>query len=133
CKWCQFRVWRMGSRQFQYADLTFRLALLQWSTAMALASFGYFGVHSDKLSDWENYGRNLLGLELVDKTATTLKFRMDDRKQRIIVSSEPEILDTFGWEVNSPGELEEIAARVEAARIPVNRVSAADADLRAVT
>ena len=83
---------------------------------MALASFGYFGVHSDKLSDWENYGQNLLGLELVDKTSTTLKFRMDDRKQRIIVSSDPEIVDTFGWEVNSPGELDAIAARVEAAK-----------------
>jgi 2,3-dihydroxybiphenyl 1,2-dioxygenase len=100
---------------------------------MALASFGYFGVHSDKLSDWESYGQNLLGLELVDKTSTTLKFRMDDRKQRIIVSSDPEILDTFGWEAESSSELDAIAARVEAAKIPVSRISAADAGLRAVT
>src|SRR4029077_14585444 len=101
--------------------------------AMALAAFGYFGVHSDKLSDWANYGQNLLGLELVDKTSTTLKFRMDDHKQRIIVSSDPEILDTFGWEVSSPSELDAIAARVEAAKVNVSRISAADAALRGVS
>jgi 2,3-dihydroxybiphenyl 1,2-dioxygenase len=100
---------------------------------MAVASFGYFGVHSDKLADWETYGQNLLGLELVDKTSTTLKFRMDDLKQRIIVSSDPDIVDTFGWEASSPDELNAIAARVETAGIPVSRVSGADADLRAVT
>jgi len=66
---------------------------------MALSSFGYFGVHSDRLADWEAYAQNLLGLELVEKTSTTLKFRMDDRKQRILVSSDPDILDTFGWEI----------------------------------
>src|SRR5437868_13227160 len=100
---------------------------------MALSSFGYFGVHSDRLTDWETYGKNLLGLELVEKTATTLKFRMDDRKQRILVSSDPDILDTFGWEVDSLAELEDIAARVEAAKIPVSRISAADAAMRGVT
>ena len=100
---------------------------------MALSSFGYFGVHSDHLADWEAYGQNLLGLELVEKTSTTLKFRMDDRKQRILVSSDPDILDTFGWEVSTTTELETIAARVEAAKVPVNRVSAADAALRGVS
>jgi len=99
---------------------------------MALSSFGYFGVHSDRLSDWENYGQNLLGLELVEKTSTTLKFRMDDRKQRIIVSSDPAILDTFGWELGSPADLQTIATRVELAKIAVTRISSAEAALRGV-
>jgi 2,3-dihydroxybiphenyl 1,2-dioxygenase len=100
---------------------------------MALSSFGYFGVHSDKLDDWASYGPSFLGLELVDRTSTMLKFRMDDRKQRIIVSSAPEILDTFGWEVTDKAELDRIAARVEAASIPVSRLSSAEVQLRGVT
>jgi 2,3-dihydroxybiphenyl 1,2-dioxygenase len=100
---------------------------------MALSSFGYFGIHSDKLGDWESYAGGFLGLELVEKTSTTLKFRMDDRKQRILVSSNPEIVDTFGWEVADAAAVDAIAARVEAAKIPVARVSTADCAMRGVS
>lgn len=100
---------------------------------MSLSSFGYFGIHSDRLSDWQHYGQSFLGLELVEKTSTTLKFRMDDRKQRIIVSSDPGIVDTFGWEVDSCASLEAIAARVEAAKCAVTRILPVEAELRGVT
>ena len=99
---------------------------------MALSSFGYFGVYSDRLADWADYGPKFLGLDLVEKTATTLKFRMDDRRQRIIVSSDPRLPDTFGWEVADAQELERIAQRVEAAKTAVRRVPAADCALRGV-
>ena len=99
---------------------------------MPLSSFGYFGIHSTNLADWEHYGPKFLGLDLVDKTKTTLKFRMDDRKQRIIVSSNPELPDTFGWEVKDTAELDNTAARLEAAKTEVHRVPAADAELRGV-
>lgn len=99
---------------------------------MALSSFGYFGIRSDKLGDWEAFGPKFLGLELVEKTATSLKFRMDDRKQRIIVSSEAELADTFGWEVADGAELDAIAARVEAAKIPVTPLPASECMRRGV-
>ena len=73
---------------------------------MSLSSFGYFTVHSDKLADWEEYGTRFLGLQLAEKTSSQLKFRMDDRKQRIVVSSEPEFATAFGWEVEDCGESE---------------------------
>ncbi len=100
---------------------------------MALASFGYFGIRSDKLDDWANYGPGFLGLDLVERTATTLKFRMDDRRQRIIVSSDADVVDTFGWEVADGAELDAIAARVESAKVAVTRVPAAELALRGVT
>jgi 2,3-dihydroxybiphenyl 1,2-dioxygenase len=99
---------------------------------MPLSSFGYFGIHSTRLDDWEAYGTAFLGLELVDKTRTALKFRMDDRKQRILVSSDPAMADTFGWEVADGVALDDLAARVEAAKIPVHRVPQADAQQRGV-
>lgn len=96
-------------------------------------SFGYLGLHSDKLEDWAAFGPRFLGLELIERTRTTLKFRMDDRKQRILVSSDPAIVDTFGWEVGSASIMEAIAARVEAAKMPVMRVPATECALRAVS
>lgn len=99
---------------------------------MALSSFGYFGIRSDRLADWETYGPKFLGLELVEKTATSLKFRMDDRKQRIIVSSEQELADTFGWEVRDARELDAIAGRIEAAKITVSKLPAAECARRGV-
>jgi 2,3-dihydroxybiphenyl 1,2-dioxygenase len=74
----------------------------------------------------------LLGLELVDKTRTALKFRMDDRKQRILVSSDAAIADTFGWEVGDAAALDAVALRVEAAKIAVHRVAQTEADQRGV-
>lgn len=99
---------------------------------MALSSFGYFGIHSDRLADWEAYGPGFLGLELVEKTGTTLKLRMDDRKQRILVSSDPALRDTFGWEVKDAAGLEGLAARLEAAEIAVTRLSRAECLMRGV-
>lgn len=91
---------------------------------MALSSFGYFTLHSDKLADWEEYGTKFLGLQLAEKTSSQLKFRMDDRKQRIVVSSEPEATTVFGWEVEDVAALDDLAARLEAAKTAVSPMSA---------
>ena len=43
-------------------------------------SLGYVGVRAKELGDWAGYGSGLLGLQRIDKTRSTLAFRMDDRK-----------------------------------------------------
>jgi len=58
---------------------------------MSLAAFGYVGLRSDKLDDWAEYAPKFLGLQLVERTQSALKFRMDDRKQRIVESSDAAI------------------------------------------
>ena len=99
---------------------------------MRLNALGYVGVYSDKLDDWATYGPQFLGLELVERTAGMLKFRMDDRKQRIIVSNEAGAAHAFGWEVEDAAALDALAARLEAAKIEVARVPADELAMRAV-
>jgi 2,3-dihydroxybiphenyl 1,2-dioxygenase len=100
---------------------------------MQLQSFGYFGIRSQKLDDWAEYGPKFLGLEVVERTPTTLKLRMDDRKQRILVSSTDADVTAFGFEVADAAALDALAARLEGQQVPVRRVPSADAALRGVT
>ncbi len=100
---------------------------------MMLEGLGYVGIRSDRLDDWAAYGPAFLGLELVERTAGMLKFRMDDRKQRLIVSGAGDAQHTFGWEVEDAAALEAVAARVEAAKLPVEPMPAADLAMRGVT
>ncbi len=100
---------------------------------MVLGSFGYFAIRSDRIDDWATYGPRFLGLELVERTPTTLRLRMDDRKQRIVVSTEALDGHAFGWEVADAAALEAVAGRLEAAKIGVVRLGAGEAALRGVT
>ena len=56
--------------------------------AMSVQSLGYVGIRAKSLGDWGDYGTKLLGLQRIDKSASSLAFRMDDRKQRIIVDQD---------------------------------------------
>jgi 2,3-dihydroxybiphenyl 1,2-dioxygenase len=81
---------------------------------MTLQAFGYFGVGSPDLEDWEQFGSGLLGFQTVERTKSLLSFRMDDRKQRFVVDRElPAGSRFFGWEVASAAALDVFAARLE--------------------
>ena len=99
---------------------------------MPLESLGQIAIRSDKLDDWAVFGPKLLGLELVERTASLLRFRMDDRKQRIIVSTGESDANTIGFEVADAAELDALAARLEASKIAVRRLTAAETALRCV-
>jgi 2,3-dihydroxybiphenyl 1,2-dioxygenase len=100
---------------------------------MTLSALGYVGLRSDRLADWAAFGPAFLGLQLVERTGGVLKFRMDDRRQRIIVSDAEDAAHTFGWEVADATAMDAVAARIEAARLPVERMLSADLALRGVT
>lgn len=88
---------------------------------MQILSLGYLGVNAESLSDWEDYGTKLLGLQAVDKSTKTTAFRMDDRRQRLYVEENGKSsLQYFGWEVLDSAALQSIAAKVEAAGITVH-------------
>ena len=99
---------------------------------MTLSAFGYASLRSDRIDDWAEYGAKFLGLQLVERTKSALKFRMDDRKQRIVVSAEDTAENVFGWEVEDRAALDALAGRLEAAKVLVTRVPAAVAALRGV-
>jgi 2,3-dihydroxybiphenyl 1,2-dioxygenase len=96
-------------------------------------ALGYVGVRAKDLGDWASYGSGLLGLQRIDKTRSTLAFRMDDRKQRIIVAADGgEGIGFFGWEVADAAALDNFAGELEHARINVARGARALADERHV-
>jgi 2,3-dihydroxybiphenyl 1,2-dioxygenase len=99
---------------------------------MTLSAFGYASVRSDRLEDWAEYGAKFLGLQLVEHTRSTLSFRMDDRKQRIVVRSDADARHVFGWEVADASALDALAGRLEAAKISVRRVAQPTLQLHAV-
>jgi 2,3-dihydroxybiphenyl 1,2-dioxygenase len=96
-------------------------------------SLGYVGVRAKDLSDWAGYGSGLLGLQRIDKSRGTLAFRMDDRKQRILVEADGgEGIGFFGWEVADAAALDAMAAHLENNAIKVARGARALADERHV-
>src|SRR5262245_46729914 len=100
---------------------------------MPVSALGYVGVRAKDLGDWAGYGSGCLGLQRVDKTRSTLAFRMDDRKQRIVVHADGgEGIDVFGWEAADAAALDALAATLETAGTKVARGTRALADERLV-
>ncbi len=52
---------------------------------MAMQALGYVGFGSAALDDWRQFGTGLVGLQAVERGTSLLAFRMDDRKQRIVI------------------------------------------------
>jgi 2,3-dihydroxybiphenyl 1,2-dioxygenase len=87
---------------------------------MPLQALGYAGFGSADLDDWRQFGTGLVGLQAVERSPSLLAFRMDDRKQRIVIDrSLPEGTRFFGWEVADAAALEELAARLEKHQVDV--------------
>ena len=87
---------------------------------MALQALGYVGFGSAALQDWRQFGTRLVGLQAVERSPALLAFRMDDRKQRIMVDrSMAEDQRFFGWEVRGAAALDSLAARLERAKVEV--------------
>ena len=100
---------------------------------MAITALGYLGIRSERRDDWSAFAGGLLGMQEVDRGGKTLAFRMDDRKQRLVVSDEPgETLAFMGWEVENRQDLEYYATRLDAAGYPVTYGSPDLADRRFV-
>ena len=100
---------------------------------MTVLALGYAGFGSTDLDDWRRFGTGLVGLQAVERGASLLAFRMDDRKQRIVIDrAMPEGMRLFGWEVADATALEALAARLEAAKVEVTAEPKALADARRV-
>lgn len=98
-----------------------------------IRALGYVGVHAKSIEDWVAYGAGFLGLQLTDRGRSRASFRMDDRKQRLIVTEK----DTggaafFGWEVADAAGLDSLAARLESHGVAVRRPPRSTADERGV-
>src|SRR6266404_1725096 len=100
---------------------------------MDIQGLGYVGIRAKSLEDWTNFGTRFLGMQLLERTGKSLALRMDDRKQRVVVSEDGgEGVAFFGWEVAHAAALNSFAARLEKAGVEVARGSRALADERRV-
>src|SRR5687768_2535768 len=100
---------------------------------MTLQMLGYIGIRAQNFEDWEAYANRFLGMQLVDKSRSTLSFRMDDRKQRFVVNeADADAPGFYGWEVADAAALDAFAARLESHGIQVARGSRALAEERRV-
>lgn len=98
-----------------------------------LRGLGYAGFGSDKLEDWRHFGTNLVGFEAVERGNLLLSFRMDDRKQRIVIDrAAGDGSRFFGWEVADAAALDALAARLEGAGVVVSAEPQTLADARRV-
>jgi 2,3-dihydroxybiphenyl 1,2-dioxygenase len=100
---------------------------------MDIQALGYVGVHARSIEDWARFGTSFLGMQLVEQGRRTLALRMDDRKQRVVVSEDGgEGIAFFGWEVKDADKLEQMAARLEQAGLQIARGTHSLADERRV-
>jgi 2,3-dihydroxybiphenyl 1,2-dioxygenase len=101
---------------------------------MELTALGYIGVNSKRLEDWESFATGLLGMQQVDRGAGVRAFRMDDRRQRLVITDDgPEGLAFLGWEVADAAALDRLAARLEVHGTHVRHGERRLADERHVT
>jgi 2,3-dihydroxybiphenyl 1,2-dioxygenase len=100
---------------------------------MELQALGYIGIRANRLDDWASYATRFLGMQLAEKSASSLTFRMDDRKQRVIVNADADGgPGFFGWEAGNAAALDALGGRLERAGVAVERGSRALADARRV-
>src|SRR5260370_42340856 len=96
-------------------------------------ALGYVGIRAKNTEDWASYGPNLLGLELVDHSRASLAFRMDDRKQRVLIDADGgEGIKFFGWAVADGAALDALAAHLDGKGIKGARGSRALAAVQRV-
>jgi 2,3-dihydroxybiphenyl 1,2-dioxygenase len=98
-----------------------------------LSALGYAGFGSDKLDDWRHFGTNVMGFQAVERGNSLLAFRMDDRKQRVVIDrTMSDGARFFGWEVADGAALDALAARLDSSGIEVKAEPQALADARRV-
>jgi 2,3-dihydroxybiphenyl 1,2-dioxygenase len=116
-----------------FARQTPALTKIMEDIPMRPQALGYVGISTKDLDDWRHYGAMHLGMQLVDRSRSSVAFRMDDRKQRLVVDADGgKGVTLFGWEAMDAAALDAIAARLEQANVKVARGSRALAEERRV-
>ena len=93
---------------------------------MEIVALGYIGIRSSQLEQWSRMATDLLGMQPVDGAGKLNTYRMDDRKQRLIVDGSSDAgLAVMGWEVASSAGLDRLAGRIDDHGVKVRRGSVA--------
>lgn len=88
----------------------------------SIRSLGYVVFGCEDLDEWRRFGTQVLGMQLVEHTGTSVRFRMDEFGYRFQVElGAPVGVHTIGWGVKAADELDEVVDRVEKAGYEVER------------
>ncbi|MGB5694487.1 MAG: VOC family protein [Polyangiales bacterium] len=100
----------------------------------AVKQLGYLVFQVSDLDAWQDFGTEVLGLQVVDsRGGAGFSLRMDRYRQRFFIEHGPaDDLMAIGWEVDGPAALEEIATRLRDAGHEVSRGAAGEAARRNV-
>src|ERR1700716_1490114 len=87
---------------------------------MAVQALGFLGISTQNIDEWSDFTTRQLGLQLVERRVSCRAFRIDDRRQRVIVhNSRPDAVLFFGCEVADAPSFDALAAKFEAAGVPM--------------
>jgi 2,3-dihydroxybiphenyl 1,2-dioxygenase len=94
---------------------------------------GYVVIETQRFEDWRRFGADAIGLHVDALDATTMRFRLDERETRFLLTHGPaEDVVATGWEVCGDDTFEEILRRARERGVPLVEGSAEDAELRGV-
>jgi len=100
---------------------------------MAVQALGYLGISTQDIDEWSDSATRQLGLQLVDRGVSRRAFRVDDRRQRVVVDQErPDTERFFGREVADAASFDALAGKLEAAGVAVQLEPTAPVDQRLV-
>jgi catechol 2,3-dioxygenase-like lactoylglutathione lyase family enzyme len=86
---------------------------------MAVEALGYLGISTQNIDERPDFATRRFGLQMVDSGASCRAFRMDDRRQRVIVDKEhPDAERFFGPKVADAASFA-LAGKLEAAAVAV--------------
>ncbi|WHT17214.1 VOC family protein [Crossiella sp. CA-258035] len=102
---------------------------------MGIRSLAYLRIEATDLPKWREFGLKVLGMvEGKGADPDALYLRMDDFPARLVIlPGERDRLAAAGWEVANEAELTEVAARLDAAGVPVKPAEKAELADRRVT
>jgi 2,3-dihydroxybiphenyl 1,2-dioxygenase len=94
---------------------------------------GYLVVESNRLTDWNRFGADAIGLHVDEPTRDALRFRLDERECRFLIrrGGREDVVAT-GWEVDDHRTVEVILDRVRASGLPVVEGNEEEAAYRGV-
>lgn len=101
---------------------------------MKVKALGYVGVESPEAKQWEEFGPEVLGMELVGRERNDCVYlRMDDRHHRLAIHQGPkDRLAYLGWELGSDDDLAEALDELGRAGIPVTDATEEELEERQV-
>lgn len=100
---------------------------------MRVCSLGYVAVESPEAKQWEEFGSDILGMEVVESGAGTVRLRFDDHHHRLAVHlGERDRIRHAGWDIGSEEALEAAVDELGRLGIPCREGTEEEADERKV-